>query len=701
MRVCLSSLMLVSLLAGCGGGGGGGDASPSTTPTGGTPSVSENPSAPPPPRYSSISGIAAKGIIGNARITAYDIGDDGSRGAMLGVAQTGIDGKFTLEILAQSTPVWLELSGGTGAFMLCDSLDGCGETSNTTYDANQNGQVDFGEKMALPPGFGLRALVPAAEDNSVSANISLLTHMAAAYAETFPQGIDGLSIAMANSQTANLFALDGDVLTTTVPDVSQIDRYQAATQTQRKYALILGGFSALAQNGEIVSLLQQAVTQFSGQQGQLANHSDDAMTLSLSAWAEKSRLLAVHLNDSLLAAAFANLKNAADIASDINTHASPDRNISSNELKTTKALITQIHDLKGTIDLSTLESPLPTYAGLLDASTSVLDNSNAMTRASKLGAFVATPKMGLEAACNSISNFFTAYLCRSIIASKSLDEICTMTLSNLNIGGKTLCQYLNALRLPAGNGLVTELALMDGVAKVEGSRNGTTVDMQLSNGVVNTSENNITMDWSGYVDNDDFNLNITQGDIRFAFNDLGTVAGLNHPHNIDSDVNAQLALKLDQISRFDGSSKTSVDLADEDNPVTTTQLTGQFVDSSGVPSTINLGMALNQSVGTTLSANFTHPQTGKQVTLTLARTESGDNLRMQWEGTKINMATNRSDQTVTLDNGGAVQISLNLQNPDAASLGSITYNGKPYGSVLMSNNELLVQLPNGQTAYLF
>ncbi len=694
-RTCWQIVLVSCLLTACGGGGSGGEASAPSTP----PSTDSGPE-PEAPRFATLTGSAAKGLIANASVSAYQIEADGSRGALLGTAQTGVDGHYSLEILAQTAPVWIELNGAPSAYMVCDSLSGCGQSSDTEKDTNNNGSVDFGEKMPLAPGFHLRAVLPSAEQTQIKATISPLTHLAAILAETFPQGIDGLSAAMANSQVANLFELDGDILEMAVPDVTVSDQFGAATAKQRKYALVLGAFAALANEGDFVTLLETLSQQFQTLEGQLPQRSSDTYPISLSAWADKALQLATHLNDTLLVSAFSALKNTADLADNDTTSAAPDADISSNELEAAKSLIANIHGLKGTLNVTSVEAPLPGFSPLMDASEELSLNTSAMTEGSRLAAFVAVPKIALEASCNSISNYFTAYLCRSIVANKTLDEICALTFSSLNIGGKTLCEYLNALRLPAGNGMWAELALMDGVASVEGESDETRVDMQLMRGTT-ANDNQVSMDWTADIDSAAFSLEVPDGTINYHFDDLIHFSSLNNPNTIDSTFTAQLDLKADQVSRFRGTATTNIDLVDEDNPSASTRLDGVYTDSVGQAMDLNLSLTQQESVGSLMAVNLVHPDDGRNITVSLARSDSGDSIRMQWPGNTINAVTRIENNTLSINNGGAVSISLNLAAAEGEMVGRMKYNGKPYGDVEWAEGGLVVKLPNGQTAMLF
>lgn len=700
-RTCWQIVLISCLLSACGGGGGGGGGSNGgETSSPSTPPSTDAGPEPEAPRFATLTGTAAKGLIVNASVSAYQIEADGSRGALLGTTQTAEDGRYSLEILAQSAPVWIELNGAPSAYMVCDSASGCGDASDADRDTNNNGSVDFGETMPLAPGFQLRAVLPKAEQTRINATISPLTHLAAVLAETYPQGIDGLSAAMANSQVANLFALDGDILEMAVPDVTVSDQFGAATAKQRKYALVLGAFAALADNGNFVGLLHDLTQQFQTLQGQLPQRSSEGNPLSLSAWAEKALQLATQLNDTSLIAAFSAMKNAADLADNDTTQAAPDANISSNELEAAKSLIANVHGLKGTLDVTSVAAPLPGFSPLMDASEELSMNTSAMTEGSRLAAFVAVPKIALEASCNSISNYFTAYLCRSIVANKTLDEICALTFSSLNIGGKTLCEFLNALRLPAGNGMWAELALMDGVASVEGDNGDTQVDMRLMRGTT-ANDNQVSMDWTADINSSTFSLEVPDGTINYHFDDLIHFSSLNNPNAIDSAFTARLDLKADQVSRFRGTAETTIDLADEDNPSASTRLEGVYTDSVGQAMDLNLSLTQQESVGSLMAVNLVHPDDGRNITVSLARSDSGDSIRMQWPGNTINAVTRIENNTLSINNGGAVSISLNLAAAEGERVGRMKYNGKPYGDVEWAEGGLVVKLPNGQTAMLF
>ena len=85
------------MLAGWGGGGGG---------AGGEPQASKT----------SLSGIAMKGPISGARVSAYQVATDGGKGLQIGNSvTTASDGTYKLDIPLQNGPVIIEIVGQAGA----------------------------------------------------------------------------------------------------------------------------------------------------------------------------------------------------------------------------------------------------------------------------------------------------------------------------------------------------------------------------------------------------------------------------------------------------------------------------------------------------------------------------------------------------------------------------------------------------------
>lgn len=158
-RTLLAAAILVALTA-CGGGGG--DDSPSNG--GGTVS---------PVATVSVSGVASKGLLAYAKVTAYAVKSDGTADTanVLGSAITDASGAYTISGLAPSVPVVLKVTplpaeGGRPATSMRDEV---------THQALS---------VPVDSGFELSAVTVLNASGSTSAQITPFTHMAAKLAQT-------------------------------------------------------------------------------------------------------------------------------------------------------------------------------------------------------------------------------------------------------------------------------------------------------------------------------------------------------------------------------------------------------------------------------------------------------------------------------------------------------------------------------------
>lgn len=141
------SMAAVLALAACGGGGS------SSSSSGATPTVA-------------VSGVASKGLLLNAVVTAYAVNADGSKGAKLASTTTSAtDGSYSLTGLPPGVVVLLEVTPQAGTKMV-------DEATNTTVD------------VPTASGFALRAAVNLDSTGTSSAQITPFTDMAVKLAES-------------------------------------------------------------------------------------------------------------------------------------------------------------------------------------------------------------------------------------------------------------------------------------------------------------------------------------------------------------------------------------------------------------------------------------------------------------------------------------------------------------------------------------
>ena len=171
LRVTLALTLLIGstlLLFSCGGGGGGG-----TTTTGGT-----------------ISGMAVKGPVNGATVTAYAI-NNGTMGAPIGSGMTGAQGNFTISVGSYSGSVMLQMNGG----------------SYMDEATNKN--------MAMNSGDVMTSVIPSITAGSAMSGIQItpLTSMAQARAHAMAGGMTETNITAANTAVGTYFMVN-DILHT-------------------------------------------------------------------------------------------------------------------------------------------------------------------------------------------------------------------------------------------------------------------------------------------------------------------------------------------------------------------------------------------------------------------------------------------------------------------------------------------------------
>lgn len=204
-RLALSvAISTVLVLSACGGSGGS--------------SSSSSQSA-----AKAISGVAAKGVIQQGIVTAYELvaGNWVSRGS----ATTDESGQYTLNLTDyQNGIVKLVLSAGSNTRMKCDVADCDG--------------ASFGQSVALASDFALDAVLPNLTSTS-NIPITPYTHMAAAMIENQlaadPTTVTAEAVTSALSKVSTLAGFD--VAATKVIDITDATQLAAASDDEKMAAV--------------------------------------------------------------------------------------------------------------------------------------------------------------------------------------------------------------------------------------------------------------------------------------------------------------------------------------------------------------------------------------------------------------------------------------------------------------------------------
>ncbi|WP_242354276.1 carboxypeptidase-like regulatory domain-containing protein [Anaeromyxobacter sp. SG64] len=188
------------LLAACGGGGD----------TGG-----------PGTSGATLSGTVVKGPVGGAAVTAFAVAN-GTKAAQLGTAATDAQGRFTMTLGSHTGPVMIEAIGGT-------------YTDEAT-----------GATMTMQAGSVMTAVMPAVDAGAAAdVQVTPLTSMAQARAQSMPGGMTAANVGTANSELGGYFSV-GDLLHTMPMNPLVQGSGAAATQEMKNYGMTIAAMSQYA-----------------------------------------------------------------------------------------------------------------------------------------------------------------------------------------------------------------------------------------------------------------------------------------------------------------------------------------------------------------------------------------------------------------------------------------------------------------------
>ena len=219
LKLLLAGLFSVAVAA-CGGGGSS--------------------SAPPPASFSATTaGVAAKGIIKFATVTAYELNASGVSVRTVGTSETDASGKYSLTIGSSYTggPLKLVLTAKNDGStkMVCDVSTGCGG-------------VAFGSDYDLPLNFTLVAYQQAVSSGStVKTQITPYSNMAAARVQAQIEAGGTLDNSLVANATSEVSQIVGVNIATTEPvDITNPLAVAAAGADALQYAAFNAGVGNIA-----------------------------------------------------------------------------------------------------------------------------------------------------------------------------------------------------------------------------------------------------------------------------------------------------------------------------------------------------------------------------------------------------------------------------------------------------------------------
>lgn len=557
MRALLSQLALVwaaILLLGCSSGGG-------------NDSSSADSAANSPPPDSFISGNATKGILSNATVSVYGI-SNGIKDALLASTNTDANGDYSVVIAGTyDGPALVEISAKAdgSTLMTCDSVDGCGSfNAAVEYDTDNDGNIDFGEKFSVEAEFVMRAAAPTVSSgDTLSIAVTPLTEMAAAYAENFPQGFDGLSIDSANSQVASLFDLNASILSLLPIDITNLDG--SASTDALQYSVLAASLMDLDENATVTENLNRLANSFRDNNGQLISNSALDGSVTLAELAESAVSIATQLNLAGISTELAELvanSNGADAGSVTNARPSPQ--VGSTELTKVKAFVQDLRTWQNVTPLGDMEIDLPEELMAQQALGENLETMvNSLSVASQWATFTGLPDLATNYLCGTLGDALSVLLCRTFIGGSSLEELCDLATADIDSGGFNICSFVNNLRIPVGDGLTVHFKLLDKTVSFSGRIGDSDIDIRMES--QQTTSSAILLTFSGSMENDAGTITFSDGQATMEFENGISATSLSYPETAAITMTVsmeQFATENAAAVSFEGTLQTSLDFND-------------------------------------------------------------------------------------------------------------------------------------------
>ncbi len=707
-------LAMISALTACGGGSG----------SSGSNSITQS-SAASVVEKTIIKGTVSKGVIQNGIVSIFGI-DNGTPDSLLASAVTDNYGQFTAQITGYDGPVYIEVRAATTGeptLMMCDVAAGCGTFSTgNAHDTNLNNVIDFGEQFAVSQDFLLTASLPASQLNSPT-SISTLTHLATQFAAQFPQGINDISIAVAMSQIESLFGIDSSLMTLRAIDITDPTAVSNASVDELRYALLSGAIMGLTHDAAFTSTLNTLTTSFQINNGQLIQRDNDSTVPSYLNLVEQALATAQRLNLTGLVSEFQQLSLrllAADPGS--LTEAQPSATAGGEAAAKIAAFLDDLALWQGYLSLNPNQTSFGQMVNTLGISTGT-DMSHmlqVLAIAGQYGPIVALPDLALGAACDSLENFFARLTCRSLIANKSLQEICEGA-GNLVLFGRSLCEILNDLTLPLGAGLYGHFALYDGIVRIQGTIEGADVNVTFVRAGRNRTHYSFSV--AGTIETDTGSLSIDSGNINLLFTGGLDIKNLKLPEFADGNFTVHYSQAVDAENsnpmQFAGSINLSLDLSNvrtaEDNSALVgleqigLSLTADGEFSTALGNSFTGALSLNGGMNSNIVMEFQTdlPDYSGVAVVSLTSTPVNlangviDTIQMNWAGKRYEVLNFADEHPgIRISNQDGIILDLDLSVEDGALAGYLLLNGTRYGSVSPLNGSLLFTLADGSERVL-
>ena len=263
----ISALLLAFLLSSCG-------SSSVSENEDGIPQDNSEPTSKPEQMLNTVVGTAIAGVIKNGIVKIYGLDNDAQSTFVLADGKTDADGKYSLTVNDYMGPLVVEITADSSTSMVCDLIDGCGDAL-------------FGQDVPLTDSFVMKAAASALDAKQVlTVNVSSLTHLAASLAGS-EDLFNADLVRDANSQVSALFNITADLTALdnfAITDFDAMERsgLQAKEAAILNSALLSAAFKDAQEEASIGEVMSALAAEFTLNKGQFFfNGAEDSLSVSM------------------------------------------------------------------------------------------------------------------------------------------------------------------------------------------------------------------------------------------------------------------------------------------------------------------------------------------------------------------------------------------------------------------------------------
>lgn len=389
-----------------------------------------------------------------------------------------------------------------------------------------------------------------------------------------------------------------------------------------------------------------------------------------------------------------------------------------------KQLVGELQQWQSVIDIKG-EQPLINNE-LITASQLANEDIESLMQAISIAGQWATltgiPEVAGGFACQALGDPLSIAICENLLDGENLGELCSLALQELTVFGINLCDIMNDLRFPVGDGLIVHFHLLDKYADFSGEIGGNAVDITIATSEV--TDDSLTLSVEGFIGTDTGDLTISEGTLVFQFANGISTEQLTLPNTATTNLTITFDQQNSDVADpiyYEGTIAATADYSDliENYAANLFNLDNLVFDESlPIDLDFSLQALLSTASGQSLESQWQLGTSGDdsfQLNSTiysddqtlLAQLElSGDmnqylsgqsNLELNYQDTNISVEY-LSDHLLNIENQNGITMVLDLLGQ--GEVGEITLLGAVLGTIEFAEGVYQVHFADGSTVSL-